>query len=261
MTIATLRFAAPGSFGFAAALTATTCSLLGQTASENRADSELTRLSPFVVTTSGDIGYLAQNSVAGSRLNTKLSELAAPTTAFTQEFLEDVAATSVDDLYVYMANTQVTYYEDASASVAGDRKSATIRGLPGGRNSINFFPSDLKMDSFNTERIDFSRGANSILFGMGSPGGIVNVSTRRARFNDVFGSVTLQAVRGTASVRRSITISRYSRIGCRCAWTPCATSGRRGARTNGTIRIESTSRCAGRLGRKPRSTSTASTES
>ena len=151
-------------------------------------------LTPFVVSTAGDVGYVAQNSVSGSRLNTKLSDLAAPTTAFTVEFLEDVASTSVDDLYKYMVNTQVEYSETSAVNqfYADDRRNASIRGLPGGRNSINYFASDLRLDHYHTERIDFSRGANSILFGMGSPGGVVNVSTKRARFNESSGSLTLQ---------------------------------------------------------------------
>ena len=38
----------------------------------------VTRLNPFVVSTSGDTGYQAQNSVSGSRLNTRLTDLAVP---------------------------------------------------------------------------------------------------------------------------------------------------------------------------------------
>lgn len=155
-------------------------------------EEEKVELSPFVVEASSDFGYLAQNSLAGSRLNTKLSDLAAPTTVFTKEFIEDVAATSVDELYQYMVNTQVTLYEDASAQVSNDRKNATMRGLPGGNNSVNYFPTDLRLDTYNSERIDFARGANSILFGLGSPGGVVNVSTKRAVLDQVTGAVSLQ---------------------------------------------------------------------
>jgi hypothetical protein len=37
-------------------------------------------------------------------------------------------------------------------------------------------------DGYNTHRIDVQRGANSILFGLGSPAGIINNSTRNAAF-------------------------------------------------------------------------------
>src|SRR5262245_9213876 len=66
-------------------------------------------LNPFVVSTSEDVGYLAQNSVSGSRLNTNLGDLATPTTAFTQELLGDIAVTNVDDLAQYMVNTKTDY--------------------------------------------------------------------------------------------------------------------------------------------------------
>lgn len=178
---------------------------------------EVVELSPFMVSTSGDIGYLAQNSLSGSRLNTKLSDLAAPTTAFTQEFLDDIGSTSVDDLYQYMVGTQITFAENGAvnAGYSDDGRSTTIRGLPGGRNSVDYFPSDIKLDHFDTERVDFSRGANSILFGMGSPGGVINVSTKRARLNQVSGSLSVQArswngIRGVLDYNQPIVKDRLS---------------------------------------------------
>jgi iron complex outermembrane receptor protein len=44
-------------------------------------DSETVELSPFVVNTARDVGYLAENTLAGSRLNSNLSDLAASITA------------------------------------------------------------------------------------------------------------------------------------------------------------------------------------
>jgi outer membrane receptor protein involved in Fe transport len=39
-------------------------------------------------------------------------------------------------------------------------------------------------DSFNIDRIDINRGANSFLFGLGSPSGLTNTGLIRARFRD-----------------------------------------------------------------------------
>src|SRR6476620_4722199 len=48
---------------------------------------DIVELTPFTVTSSGDRGYQAQSSLGGSRLKTDLKNIAAPTTAFTAQFL------------------------------------------------------------------------------------------------------------------------------------------------------------------------------
>ena len=73
------------------------------------------------------------------------------------------------------------------------RTAGTGRGFAAAsNNSINFFTSNMPQDHFNTERIDLSRGANSILFGIGSPGGLLNISTKRANFGRDGITATLQ---------------------------------------------------------------------
>src|SRR5262249_36937743 len=48
-----------------------------------------------------------------------------------------------------------------------------------------FFVTDIPWDSYNVDRIDIQRGPNSILFGLGSPAGIVNASVHNAEFHDM----------------------------------------------------------------------------
>jgi outer membrane receptor protein involved in Fe transport len=149
-------------------------------------------LNPFVISTTQDFGYLAQNSLSGSRLNTNIGDLATPTTAFTQEFLSDIAITNVDDLAQYMVNTKTDYPEGDNLFKDADSQRFQIRGLPAYNYSVNFFQTNLRLDTFSTERVEQSRGPNSILFGLGSPGGVVNVSTKRAVYDRNFGSISLQ---------------------------------------------------------------------
>src|SRR5687768_12444253 len=63
---------------------------------------EVIELSPFTVSTNQDRGYTAQSSLGGSRLKANLKDVASPTSAFTQQFLEDIAATNIDDLAPFM---------------------------------------------------------------------------------------------------------------------------------------------------------------
>ncbi len=145
--------------------------------------SEVVELTPFTVASTQDRGYQAQSTLGGSRLRTDLKDVASPTSAFTGQFLNDVAVTNTDDLARYMLSTEYDWGEDAGAGqnfINGSTRQVRMRGLSGGTVSVNFFKSDFPTDTFNTERIDQSRGPNSVLFGIGSPGGIVNATTKRA---------------------------------------------------------------------------------
>lgn len=154
-------------------------------------------LSPFEVSTDRDRGYQAQTTLAGSRLNSSLKDVASPTSAFTETFLRDLGLTNLEELAPYMLSTELNFNDDiGTARLAGNTgntessRSTRVRGLSGGTVSVNFFKSpNVRFDTFNTDRIDQSRGPNAVLFGVGNPGGIVNVSTKRALFNETRGSV------------------------------------------------------------------------
>lgn len=156
---------------------------------------EVVELSPFTVSTTEDRGYQAQSSLGGSRLKANLKDVASPTSAFTQQFLEDVAVTSTDDLARFMLSTEYDYGEDAGGQnrLNNASRPMRMRGLAGGSLAVNFFKSSFKLDTFSTERIDQTRGPNAVLFGIGDPGGSINVSTKRAMLATAKGSVAVQA--------------------------------------------------------------------
>ncbi len=158
------------------------------------AEEDVVELSPFVVSSAGDRGYQVQSSLGGSRVRANLKEIASPTTAFTSQFLEDAAITNVDDLMQYMLSTEYDYGEDSGGQnrLNSLNRSTRMRGLKGGSYSVNFFRSDVRFDTFSIDRVDQSRGPNSVLFGVGEPGGITNVSTKRAMLNGRKGYVSLQ---------------------------------------------------------------------
>jgi outer membrane receptor protein involved in Fe transport len=62
-------------------------------------------------------------------------------------------------------------------------RSIRIRGLPGGGRSINFFNAPGEVDLYMTERLEVSRGPNSILYGFGSPAGKINAASKQAMTN------------------------------------------------------------------------------
>lgn len=156
-------------------------------AQEDTGDRNIFELSPFEVDASKDTGYMANNTLAGSRLNMKLSDSSAAISVFTKEFLTDIGADSLEDVLRYSNNSvRMDETEESGGNQVQEFEfQFSIRGLPASR-SVNYFLWDaISTDNYNLSRIDESRGPNSILFGVGSAGGVVNTSTKRARFNDL----------------------------------------------------------------------------
>ncbi len=168
-------------------------------------------LSPFQVSTDNDVGYAAANSLSGSRLNTELRNTPAAISVFTKEFLDDIGALSTLGAMEYAMNAsrEFTDYTGLASAQQSDG-NIQVRGFTGASLGRDFFTWRVSSDVFNTERLDFSRGPNSILFGVGGPGGIVNTTTKRAH---VAGKTTDQVqvrvgswddYRATVDVNRSV---------------------------------------------------------
>lgn len=80
-------------------------------------DDDVVELSPFVVETSRDVGYLAQNTLAGSRLNTSLKDTGAAISVLTKEFLSDIGATNMKDVILFTNDAVPEYGDSAQNSV------------------------------------------------------------------------------------------------------------------------------------------------
>src|SRR5690606_38642254 len=59
-----------------------------------------------------------------------------------------------------------------------------VRGLTSADNTRDYFLTDIPWDGYIIDRVDLSRGPNSILFGQGSPAGIINAGTKMASFRN-----------------------------------------------------------------------------
>jgi hypothetical protein len=156
---------------------------------------EVYTLSPFVVEdTQSDNSYRANSTLAGTRIRTDLNDVASAISVITAQFMKDTGVKSNQDLLVYTPSTEVsglggnysgyggrkTYNE--SAGLINPSNTNRVRGLDTADNTRDYFLTDIPWDSFNVGRIDLQRGPNSILFGVGSPAGIINASTNDAGF-------------------------------------------------------------------------------
>lgn len=156
-----------------------------QTPTGNK-DEEVVTLSPFEVNSSKDNGYAASSSLAGSRLSTDLRDVASAVQVVTPEFMKDIGATNLQKLLVYTTNTEIAgvggnYYGGdtwdkgyARRMLTEPQSTTRIRGLNDADITREYFPSDIPMDWYNLSRVDISRGPNAILFGLGSPAGLIN---------------------------------------------------------------------------------------
>jgi outer membrane receptor protein involved in Fe transport len=164
-------------------------------------------LSPFTVSSSSDLGYQAGNTLAGSRMNTKLSETPASVSVFTEEFLKDLGATNLADVLEYGVNANADFNAVSTAPSFFYMDGALLNGVRVNNRglfasqTIDFLETTLPIDSYNTGRFDVSSGPNSVLFGFGSAGGIVNAQTRTADLRRT--SASLNLIAGSWSAYRA----------------------------------------------------------
>jgi hypothetical protein len=152
-------------------------------------------LSPFVVEATEDSGYAAKDTLAGTRIRTELKDVGSAIQVVTQKFLQDTNSKNAADLLVYTTGTEVAG-QGGNFTGGGDGAiidttaytqpvaNTRVRGLAEADNLRDFFLTDIPWDSYNVGRVDLQRGANSVLFGIGSPAGIINSSVNGAGFRD-----------------------------------------------------------------------------
>ena len=186
------------------------------------------QLSPFTVSTARDAGYFAENTLAGSRLNTNLADLAASVTVVTKQQMEDTASLDINDVFKYEANTEgsstyspsvvdrgtvkdtvagYTYGNDGATTT--NAQSNRVRGLSAPDAAINNFSTNnrIPLDAYNTQSIEISRGPNALLFGLGTPAGVVNQNATQAVLNQSSNAVTVRTDQN-GSFRTSLSLNR-----------------------------------------------------
>jgi outer membrane receptor protein involved in Fe transport len=165
---------------------------------KNEADTAPLVLNPFVVATAQDTGYQATSTLAGTRLNTPVKDIGASVSIYTKDFLNDIGATNASDLLIYATGMEAGgpggNFSNATndinnPQIVGDgsrnapQAQSRTRGLSSPNATRGYFTSDYGFDSYNTDSVTVIRGANAILFGVGSPAGVVESTPARADLN------------------------------------------------------------------------------
>lgn len=157
-------------------------------------DDQPVQLSPFEVSGGGDQGYLAANTMAGTRLNSKLEDLAGSISVITRQQLEDTAVLDINDIFLYEVGTEGTgQFTDLTNdgrgdydNVAGNPTGANrMRGLSAATIAVGGFTasSSIPIDTYNVDAVEIARGPNSSLAGLSEGGGTVNLVTSRANLS------------------------------------------------------------------------------
>lgn len=171
-------------------------------------EEEVFELSPFTVDASEDTGYTATATLAGTRVRTDLKDLGAAISVYTEEFMNDTAATDAATLLSYTSNAEVGGSQGNFSGAEPDLNNGgrfmqtsqrtnpqlnqRIRGLGTADLTRGLFLTDIPFDRYNTERVTVSRGPNSLLFGIGSPGGVIENSTKQGIMNSNFGELGIR---------------------------------------------------------------------
>ena len=199
-------------------LSAQTTAAPATPAASSEANEEVIQLSPFVVQATDEGGYIAKDTLAGTRVRTELKDVASALSVVTKQFMENTGAKNSQDLLVYTTNTEVggihgnfsgagggqTYNE--SANLLRPSNNTRVRGLDAADNTRDYFLTEIPWDSYIVDRVDMQRGPNSILFGVGSPAGIINTSVNSASFKNA--NKVENRIGQYGSVRTSLDINR-----------------------------------------------------
>ncbi len=149
-------------------------------------------LTPFTISTDRDTGFAAASALAGGRLATDLRDTPAAYSVINREFIDALNLTDLQSAANWATgstfNSDIGTFNFTTFTVR-----YTSRGVTAGQQLRNFFPVNGDNDSYALERYDFGRGANSILFGNGSLGGVSSSTTKRARTDRAFQDVKLTA--------------------------------------------------------------------
>jgi catecholate siderophore receptor len=125
-------------------------------------------------------GYAADRSTSATRTDTALQDVPQAVTVITEQQMRDQAVQGMADAVRYVPGIGTTQGE-------GNRDGLVFRGnsstadffVDGMRDDVQYY-----RDTYNIERIEAFKGPNAMIFGRGSPGGLLNRVTKIADWRE-----------------------------------------------------------------------------
>ena len=165
-------------------------------------EEQTVQLNAFEVRSDSDTSYgaLESNSLTAFRMD--LTKAPATAQVFTQTFMDDIGALSIEEVLTGYAGTVTAASNNAGAAfdAPGDRDGSqglSIRGVSAGEIKRDGFigpPNNARTatgatDNFSIDRVEVIEGPQSILYGSVGGGGVINTVSKRAPFNQRKGSL------------------------------------------------------------------------
>jgi len=145
--------------------------------SASQEENETVKLSDFVVTSSATTGYGETNSYTATRVGLPIIDTPLSIEVVTSQQLKDQGVLSFMDAFTYTSN------------ISGDASS--FEGISGGGDAHmtergfsmlvlrDGFIDPVNLNSENADRIEIIKGPDTVFFGAASPGGIINVISKK----------------------------------------------------------------------------------
>ncbi len=124
--------------------------------------------------------YRAERSVSATKTDTLLRDVPQAITVITGQQMRDRAVQGMADAVRYVPGIGITQGE-------GNRDGLVFRG---NSSTADFFADGMRddvqyyRDTYNIERIEAFKGPNAMIFGRGSPGGLLNRVTKTADWRE-----------------------------------------------------------------------------
>ncbi|MFD2141199.1 TonB-dependent siderophore receptor [Ancylobacter oerskovii] len=143
----------------------------------------------------GTVGYVATRSTAGTKTDTPLLETPQSVSVITRQELDDRNVQTLTEAVAYTpgVRTGQSGYDPRFDVFTIRGFDTTYNGIyrdglrwPGANMSV------FKIEPYGVENITVLRGPSSALYGLGSPGGLVDVTSKRPT-EEAFGEIELQA--------------------------------------------------------------------
>lgn len=149
-------------------------------------EEEVVELSPFVVNADSEVGYLATETLSGTRIRSKLGEVGASLDVLTSELLEDVGANDATDALDLSGNV-TTWDKSGDQDFVQNQiwfsNPYNSRGFLSQSVLADFFELGVQpLDFYSFTRLTIAKGPNAVLYGIGSPGGVLSLERKKALF-------------------------------------------------------------------------------
>lgn len=146
-------------------------------------DEDVIELDPFTVAADSTRGWVADTSMSAARIQLELAKTPRAISVVTAEFIEDTGAYDVIDALAFTSGVTMSPPRDDGIVRQENRATdISIRGVDAGVVFRNFYRHFGPTWNVNVDRVEVIKGPASALYGISTPGGQVNIITKRSQF-------------------------------------------------------------------------------